>query len=155
MNNRAAKIEKTRQLAEKGYSYREMATVMGEAFDTVRQRCKNHQITVTNKQKKANLSADHKEKLLKGLSLINSGMTITEAARQSGANVQTLYYHAHDYRIKRRKQKAMQILQISKMVGVSTTTKKPDVNNSSTLEIINNIFNSNPIIHNPNRLPAW
>lgn len=140
MSYRAAKIEETRRLAEQGFSYKQIATALSETYATVRERCKNHQIAVTNKQPKAHLNPDHKEKLAKGLVLLETGITIAEAASQSGVNVQTLYYHARNYREKRRKEstkhgdkplhetiaelaaKGYQKRQIADMVGVSITT---------------------------------
>lgn len=191
MSYRAAKIEETRRLAEQGLSYKQIAAALGDAYATVRQRCNNHKIVVVNKQPKIHLDHDHKEKLAKGLALFETGMTITEAATQSGVHTQTLYYHAHNYREKRRKEntkhgdkplhetiaelaaKGYQRRQIADMVGVSMTTvarvcgkhdieiKQPTTNKPTAktgfnaFQLLNDVFNSNPITRNPNRLSAW
>lgn len=191
MSYRAAKIEETRLLADQGLSYKQIAITLGDTYTTVRQRCKNHQIVVSNKKTRAHLNPDHKEKLVKGLALIDSGMTVTEAARQAGVNAKTLYYNTEAYREKRRKYndnhgdkplhktiaelaaKGYQRRQIADMVGVSITTvarvcgkhdieikppivNKPEVKNSfNPFQLLNDVFNSNPITRNPNRLPAW
>lgn len=138
---RALKIEKTRELAAQGLTYAEMATYFGETYAAVMSRCQNHNIDVIGKQKKAHLDPDRKQALEKGCSLVkDDGYNTVVAARMVGLKLSTLKAYINNERVKQRQ----------KLVH-SDEFAKPN----QTIAFVHQLFLTNPIVNNPNRFPAW